>query len=122
MRKRLPILSVWSLAYAVFIAIGARQGLQHVVLPALLLLSLPPLFFCMRAIRRIMNRIRVAFPEQWTVLNRGMELRLFFFDDRTFGDETIAAWKHELRWWMRTGLIGIVLFLPTLLLIEKLSK
>jgi hypothetical protein len=122
MGKRLPILSAWGLAYVALVAVGARHGLQSVVLPVLLLLFLPPFFLCMRATRRIINRARVAFPERWAELNRGMELRLFFFDERTFGDETIAAWKQELRWWMRAGIFGIVLFLPTLLLIEKLSK
>jgi hypothetical protein len=122
MRKRLPILSLWGLAYAILIAVGAGHGLERVVFPTLLLLFLPPFFFCMRATRNVMNRVRSAFPEHWTLLNRGTELRLFFFDERTFGDETIAAWKQELRWWMRAGIIGIILFLPTLLLIERISK
>ena len=122
MRKRLPILSVWGLAYAVLVGVGARYGLERLVLPTLLLLFLPPFFFCMRATRHLVTRVRSAFPEQWIVLSRGMELRLFFFDERTFGDETIGAWKQELRWWMRAGITGIVLFLPTLLLIEKISK
>ncbi|HSU56954.1 MAG TPA: hypothetical protein VLT36_23120 [Candidatus Dormibacteraeota bacterium] len=122
MRKRLPILSVWVLAYAVLVVVGARYGLQRLVLPTLVLLFAPPFFFCMRATRHVVSRVRSAFPEQWTVLNRGMELRLFFFDERTFGDETIAGWKQELRWWIRAGITGIVLFLPTLLLIERISK
>ena len=85
------------------VGVGAWHGIQTVVFPALVLLFAPPFFFCMRATRRIMKRIRLAFPDQWATLNRGMDLRLFFFDERTFGDETIAAWKQELRWWMRAG-------------------
>lgn len=107
------------------IGVGARAGLQPIlVFPMLLLLTLPPLAFCMRASRRVMNRTRLAFPEQWAALNRGMrlELRGFLFDERTFGDETIAAWKRELQWWMRVGVIGILLFPLTLLLFQLLSK
>ena len=125
MRKYLPALSVWSLACLALLAVGARAGLQPmVVFPSFLLLELPPLFFCMRATRKVMNRTRLGFPEQWTSLNRGMklELRCFLFDERTFGDETIAAGKQELRWWMRAGMIGLLLFPPTLWLVQNLSK
>jgi hypothetical protein len=78
----------------------------------------------MRAARKVMNRTRHAFPEQWTAMNRGMkqELRGFLFDERTFGDETIAAWKRELRSWTRAGLIAIVLFPLTLLFVERISR
>ena len=124
-RKHLPTLCVWSLAYMALIGVGVRAGLQPIlVFPMFFLLTLPPLVFCMRASRKVMNRTRLAFPEQWAALNRGMrlELRCFLFDERTFGDETIAAWKGELQWWMRAGTLALVLFLPTMLLIEKLSK
>jgi hypothetical protein len=92
------------------------------IFPTLFLLALPPLFFCMRATRKITKRTRVAFPEQWKTLNRGMELHLFFYDERTFGDAMIAEWKRDLRWWMRAGMAGIALFPLTLLVIERLSK
>ncbi len=125
MRRYLPILSVWSLAYLVLLAIGARVGLHPMlVLLIFLLLILPPFFFCMRAARNVMNQTRLAFPEQWTTLNQGMklELRGFLFDERTFGDETIGAWKRELRWWMGAGMIGILVFPLTLLLVQSLSR
>ena len=94
------------------------------VLLIFLLLILPPFFFCMRAARKVMNQTRLAFPEQWTTLNQGMklELRGFLFDERTFGDETIGAWKHELRWWTSAGMIGILAFPLTLLLVQSLSE
>ena len=126
MRKHLPALSLWSLAYVALVAFGARRGIRpEVVFPALLLLSLPPLFFCMRASRRVMKRTRHAFPDQWAALNRDwmkLDLRSFLFDERTFGDETIAVWKRELRWWARAGMLALVLFVPTLLLVERLSR
>ena len=125
MRKRLPYISVWGLAYLVLIAVGARTGLPTAIFPTLLLLAVPPLFFHLRACRKVMNRLRLAFPDQWAALNRywmKLELRYFLFDERTFGDEMIAAWKRELRWWMFAGIIAIALFLPTLFLIERLSK
>jgi hypothetical protein len=122
MRKRILILSAWGVAYALLVSVSAQHSLQTAVLPALFLLFVPQFFFCLRATRRIIHLIRTVYPEHWTALSRGMELRLFLFDERTLGDATIAAWKQQLRWWMRAGIIGAVLFLPTLLLIEKLSK
>jgi hypothetical protein len=123
--KRLSSVAIWALAYLLLLGVGTRTGLPMVIVPTLLVLTLPPLFFCIRASRRVMRRTSVAFPDQWTALNLDpmkLELRCFLFDERTFGDEAIAAWKHELRWWTRAGIVAIVLFLPTMLFVEKLSK
>jgi hypothetical protein len=79
----------------------------------------------MRASRKVARRTQVAFPGEWAALNQDwtkLELRYYFFDDRTFGDETIALWKQELRWWLRAGIAGIIMFLPTLLLVQELSR
>jgi hypothetical protein len=126
MRQHLPILFLWGLAYLALVAFGTRVGLKPVIVfLALLVLFVPPFYFCLHATRNVLHRVRLAFPEQWNTLNRDwvkLELRLFLFDDQTLGDHLIAVWKHELRWWVRVGIIALLLFLPTLLLIEKLSK
>ncbi len=124
MRKHLPVLVTWAVAYVALIVVGARTGTRPVIIPTFLLLGQPPFCFCMRATRKVMSRTRRAFPEQWTAMNRGMklELRCFLYDERTFGDETIDAWKRELRWWTRAGLTAIVLFPLTLLLVERISR
>lgn len=119
------MLCIWFLAYAGLLAFGSRVGLPKTVVPALILLFVPPFLFCMRASRRVTNRTREAFPDQWASLNRDwtrLELRYYLFDERTFGDQTIACWKRELRWWLRACIVAILLFLPTLLLIEWISK
>jgi hypothetical protein len=119
--KRSVVLLCWAGAYAALLLTGWRFGVRPMtVFIALTVLSIPPLRCALRASSAITRRTANEFPHEWQTVKS--DVRTFIYDDRTFGDTEIAAAKGELRWWTRAGVIAMVLFLPTMLLIQKLAR
>jgi len=123
MSRRRSVLLLWVLGYAFLVGIGCRVEMQFAVaLAALLILAALPMIMHLLACRRVMNRTRANHPEFWARIRGGSEVRHYLFDDQTFGDPELLREKAEVKWWLRAGILGVFLFLPTLWVIDFISK
>ena len=57
-------------------------------------------------------------PEKWREVRGPLQINSYLFDGRDFGDAILAKDKNNLKWWLRVGIVGIALYLPTLLSIS----
>jgi hypothetical protein len=108
-------------AYLVLLLLGYKYGLESLIFPTLIILVWPPVVMHVIACSKVTRRTKSNHPEEWKMVRGGLQLKYYLFDSRDFGDEVIARAKADLRWWMRAGLVGIVLFLPTLFAIAYLA-
>lgn len=74
---------------------------------------LPHLFAC----SRVMRQTKKQHPEKWKEVGRTTQVRSYLFDNRDFGDPVIAQAKADLKWWRWPIMAGILLYMPTLLLV-----
>lgn len=100
------------------VALGLYFGLQPLIFPVLIVLGFPPVVMHCVVCSRVMDRTRVEHPKRWRDVGRASQIRACLFDGQDFGDRVIAHDKRELRWWLRAGLVSIMLFLPSLFVIE----
>lgn len=82
-------------------------------------LFLPPLIMHLRLCQKMLQLTRVNHPAEWKIVARSaFEMGIYCADERDIGDPEITLLKREIRWWRYAAVAGILLILPTLLLIS----
>jgi hypothetical protein len=126
MKRHRAITVIWLLVYLALIWTGCETGLKPlIILATILVLFVPPFVMHLLACQRVIRITRMQYPDFWAKTksrNLGMDLRFYLFDEQTFGDTQLTVAKADLKWWLKAGILGIMLFLPTLFLINVVSK